>query len=485
MTTPTVSASQPAATDARPAPAAVGGWHPWVVAIVGMFSLMMSNGLTATGITALDPALLAEFGWARADFKLRDALTFWIAGLLAPVVGLLVDRYNPKYLLMAGMLFLATGYVGYGTIANGGPQLLVESIFVMVLLTYGALAWVVLRSWVPALPPAFAAALIAAATALAAWGYATHWVGSALKQVYVIHLLFALAVAGSGGAVIIVLVSSWFVRHRGLALGIALVGTSLGSAVLPGLSAWLIEDHGWRGAFRREALLPLLLFAVILLLIRGLPRHAGVSAVGQADGRVDLKEHGMTFRAATRTVTFWAICLSGFLTYFAIFGFVQHLVLHMTRGLGFTLKEAASALLLFSLVAMSAKLLSGAVADRVNRHTVFRACLIVMFAGLVGLSTMRADLLFGTVVVIGAGWGGLFTLYSMLAVSNFGLREIGRINGVINLFETFGVGCGSWVVGLLYDRSGSYQGAFLMITAAVAIGFLLATRIRNEVDGAG
>ena len=85
-------------------------------------------------------------------------------------------------------------------------------------------------------------------------------------------------------------------------------------------------------------------------------------------------------------------------------------------------------------------------------------------------------------MVIGVGWGGLFTLYSMLAVSNFGLREIGRINGVINLFETFGVGCGSWVVGLLYDRSGSYQGAFLMLTAAVAIGFLLATRIRNEVE---
>lgn len=464
--------------------ATAGRWHPWIVAVIGMFSLMMSNGLTATGITALDPALLGEFGWARADFKLRDALTFWVAGLLAPVAGLLVDRYNPKYLLMAGMLFLTTGYVAYSMIGNGGAQPLVEAIVVLLMLVYGTLGWVVLRSWVPSVPPMLAGAIVVGAMLLAGGAYATFWMGSAIKQVYVIHLLFALAVASSGGAVIIVLVSSWFVRHRGLALGIALVGTSLGSAVLPTLSAWLIEDHGWRGAFTREALLPLLLLIAVALLIRGLPRHAGVAAVGQADARVDLKGHGMTFRAATRTVTFWAICVSGFLTYFAIFGFVQHLVLHMTRGLGFPLKSAATALMVFSLVAMIAKLLSGAVADRINRHVVFRACLLIMLVGLIGLSTMRADLLFATVVVIGVGWGGLFTLYSMLAVTNFGLKEIGRINGVINLFETFGVGCGSWVVGLLYDRSGSYQGAFLMITAAVAIGFLLATRIRNEVDRA-
>ena len=86
------------------------------------------------------------------------------------------------------------------------------------------------------------------------------------------------------------------------------------------------------------------------------------------------------------------------------------------------------------------------------------------------------------IAVIGLGWGGLFTLYNMLAVSNFGLREIGRINGTISMMESIGAGLGSVVTGLLFDQFGSYRVPFIAVAVMVAISLVLSTQIRSEVD---
>ena len=67
----------------REAPSA----YPWLIAFVGMFALFLSNGMTATGITIFDPSLLDEFGWSRADFKLRDLLNFVMVALFSPIFG--------------------------------------------------------------------------------------------------------------------------------------------------------------------------------------------------------------------------------------------------------------------------------------------------------------------------------------------------------------------------------------------------------------
>ncbi len=105
-----------------------------------------------------------------------------------------------------------------------------------------------------------------------------------------------------------------------------------------------------------------------------------------------------------------------------------------------------------------------------------------MLIGVVGLASMKREWVFASALVIGLGWGGLFTLYNMLAVNNFGLREIGRINGSISLLESIGVGIGSWAAGRLYDLYGNYQIAFEMIAAAVLVAIVIGTQIRSEVD---
>jgi sugar phosphate permease len=456
--------------------------YPWFVALIGMLALFVSNGMTATGITIFDPPLLDEFHWPRGDFKFRDALNFWTGALIAPFAGVLIDRVNPKYLLMAGCLLLGLGYVGYSMLANGGPVPVIEVIAVVTALGLAGALALAIAMLLPGLGRRAAVIIALALAAAGLWFYVRYWMGNALHQVYVIHLMFSLALQTAGGMVVIYLVSSWFVRHRGLAIGIALVGTSLGSAVLPKLDPFLIESLGWRKAFLYNALMPVGLLLIVLLFLRGTPRNAGTVALGQSGALSDLKQHGLTFHEAVRRRTFWAIGLSGFFTYYAIFGFLQHAVLHMNKGFGVPLKQAGNVLFVFSVVAMAAKLFNGALADRIDRHKVFLCCLVIMLVGVIGLASMRREFVMASAVTIGLGWGGLFTLYNMLAVNNFGLREIGRINGAISLAESFGVGLGSWMTGRLYDAFGSYQVAFIVIAVAVFLALLAGTRIHSEVD---
>ncbi len=462
----------------RPAPA----YYPWLVAFVGMFALFLSNGMTATGITIFDPPLLDEFKWPRGDFKFRDFLNFLVTASISPFIGILIDRLNPRYLLMTGCGLLMLGYFGYSMLQNGASPPIIQAIALLTAFGLAGVVVVALSVLAPSLGRNVSIVIAVALGALGFYLYWQHWASDALKQVYVIHLLFSLALSTSGSMTVIYLVSSWFVKHRGLAIGIALVGTSMGSAVLPFLNPYLIEAYGWREAFRLNAYMPLVLLLLVFLVIKGTPAQSGYTAVGQNQALGDLKQHGLTFREAIRTRTFWAIGISGFLTYYAIFSFVQHFVLHLNKGFGYPLKEAGPLLGLFSIVAMFAKLGNGALADRIDRHKVFMACLVIMFVGLVGLASMKQEWVIGSAIVIGLGWGGLFTLYNMLAVNNFGLREIGRINGAISFMESIGVGLGSWVTGMLFDMYGSYQVAFIGLAAAVVLAMIIGTQIRSEVD---
>jgi sugar phosphate permease len=459
--------------------------YPWIVAIFGMLILFLSNGMTATGITIYDPALLDAFGWSRGDFKFRDLLNLGVSGLIAPFVGVLIDRFNPKWLIIGGLSLLTLGYFGYSALANGAPVPILEVIAVLTILGLATMLMIALHVMFPRITMPVALGIAVLAAVVAGYLYTQNWMGVALKQVYMIHLLFAIALSSAGSMVVIFLVSSWFVKHRGLAIGIALVGTSLGSAVLPKINPYLIEQHGWREAFVSNAYMPIVLMVLVLLFLRGTPRHAGSTALGQAEKIQDLKQHGLLFSEAWRTRTFWVIAISGFLTYYSIFSVVQHLVLHAVKSFQFELKDAGSLMFWFSLVAMACKLTSGAVADIIDRHKVFTACFVIMLLGVMGLATMRQDLLYFATVVIAIGWGGLFTLYNMLAVSNFGLREIGRINGAISFMEAIGAGLGSWITGKLFDQTGSYQVPFMLLAVMVFVAVIMSRFVHSEVDERG
>jgi MFS family permease len=392
---------------------------PWVIALTCMIVLLVSNGLTATALSVYDEALLKEFGWSRGELKFRDLVTFWVVAATVPFAGVLIDKVGAKRMLMFGCVLLSVGYVLYSRLTS-------------------------------------------------------------LPMLYAIHVVLALGLLGASTMVCVILISSWFHTRRGLAIGIALVGTSLGGILLPPINVRLIESVGWRQAFLIEAALPIVLLVLVLIIVRNTPKDVGAVALGVRDSNRDLRAEGLTFAEAVRTRTFWAIGLSGMMIYYSILALYNHLFLHM-RDLGFPPTSAAWALSVLGMVGLVAKLVNGYLADRMDRHKVFLACLAIMLVGVAGLATLNPDIVVPSIAVVGLGWGGLFTLYNMLAVNNFGLKAAGKIGGVISLMESAGGGLGIFLTGVLYDRFDSYRVAFTVILALVAVGFLLGTQIRSEV----
>lgn len=394
--------------------------YPWLMSLIGLLVLFVSNGLTATALSVYDEALLDTFGWTRGQLKFRDFLNFATVAIIAPFAGVLIDKVGVKRMMLTGLSLLSLGYFGYAHLAS-------------------------------------------------------------LENMYLIHIVFALALSSAGTMVVVILLSAWFVKHRGLAIGIALVGTSLGGIILSPLNAWLIATFGWRQSFMYEGYLPLAMIVVVALFVKSSPSEMGRSAVGQGAAGADLRRHGLSLQQALRTRTFWCIGLSGMMTYYSILALYNHLFLHL-RGLGYEPLQAGFALSVLGIVALVAKLVNGALADRIDRHKVFLACLVIMLIGTIGLATLRADIVIASIAVVGLGWGGLFTLYNMLTVNNFGLRAAGKIGGAVSLMESLGGGLGIWLTGVLFDRHGNYGVAFTTIAVLVGLGLLFGTQIRSEVE---
>ena len=397
-------------------------YYPWLMAIMGLLVLMVSNGLTITGITAFDEALLTQFDWSRGALKFRDLITLLLTGLMAPFLGIAIDRVGPKILILIGTLMLAALYFAYSRIDS-------------------------------------------------------------ITHVYLIHIGFAAVLVAAGLNVAVIMVSQWFVTKRGTALGITLVGTSLGGVVLPKVIVAMLPLMGWRESFMWLSVVPLVLFLLVLLVVRtpaqmGMqPYGAGAdnrTAKGASDALPDL-----SYSQALRTRTFWALALVAMTTFYSILSASAHMFLHM-RDMQFDLATSGQALAVMFGCGMIGKFMFGFLADYFRPKGVFLVNLAIMAVGAYLLSTLKPALIWYALVLFGLGWGGLYTMIQLLAVNAFGLSSAGKILGTITMLDAATAGLGIWVTALLFDRFGNYQIAFNVLLALVVIAFFIALLVRNE-----
>jgi sugar phosphate permease len=400
-----------------------GFFYGWTIAACALLTLLVSNGMTISGITAFDESLLKEFGWSRGGLKFRDLIQFALGGLLAPFAGALADRFGIKRLIMLGAALLALCFVAYSRV-------------------------------------------------------------SSLPMMYGIQVVIATVLSLAGLVVSVLLVSRWFVKKRGTAIGLTLVGTSLGGVILPPLGAALIGGYGWRTAFLIEALIPLALFVLIGVLVKDSPQEMGLSPLGSetAAGSPSAALSGMSYGAALRTTTFWAISVCAMTTFYSILGVQSHLVLHL-RGLGFTPAAAAGGLSLMYVAGLVGKFLFGYLADILDRKMVFVGNIAVMLLGSLCLSSMNPALFWPFVLLFGFGWGGLYTLLQLLTMDSFGLKAGGKILGTITVLDALGGGLGPWVSGVLFDKTGNYQASFLVVSGLITAALLIALTLRVPKAG--
>jgi predicted MFS family arabinose efflux permease len=396
--------------------------YPWVMAVMALTVLMITNGMTTTGITAFDESILKEFGWKRGEFKFRDLVTLITAGLLAPLAGYFIDKIGVRTLLLFGSALLAVLYYLYGKI-------------------------------------------------------------SSLTELYLIHAGFGLVLVCAGLNIAVVMSSQWFIRARGTAIGIALVGSSLGGVVFPPIILALLPAHGWREAFALVGLASVLLFILAFFLVRT-PTELNIGPLGlgqplKGAGRPPSPDD-LTYQQAIRTVSFWALTFVAMASFYSILSLALHLFLHM-RGLGFDAKTAGGAMgLLFGLGLIS-KFLFGFLSDILSPKLVFRSNVALMVVGLVLMATQNRDFLWAGIAITGFGWGGLYTLIQYQAVNNFGVTHTGKILGTITMLDAIAGGLGIWLTGVMFDKFGSYNNAFWVFVVLMSAAFLASFLVKREI----
>lgn len=267
-------------------------------------------------------------------------------------------------------------------------------------------------------------------------------------------------------------ITGWFVAGRGLALGLSLVGTGLIGAMLPAYIGWLVDHHGWRGAYLGLAALPLILgLPLTFLFFREPPERA----VADGDILPDTLAGSHGFAQALRTRCFWQMTLAFSVVAFAIASVIVHCVPMLTdRGIG--PHVAAGLAGLIGIAVTFGRLISGFLLDRMRGPTVA----FLMF-GLPALSCLLLTISGGNlwlcgiaIILVGLAGGAEHDIAAYFCAKYFGRRHYGKIYGLLYTLYGVGSGIGPLIAGKTVDATGSYHvalygGALLFALSAIMI----------------
>ena len=257
-------------------------------------------------------------------------------------------------------------------------------------------------------------------------------------------------------------ISQWFDRQRGLALGIGMAGVGLGVALMPQFAALLIADFGWRMAYLGMAgAVVVCAFLPVTLFVREPPDFAARPLPGQSRGAA-LNLPGASVAGALGSWLFWGLGIAFFLDVIAINGTLTHIVALLTDR-GIPLQAATAALSGTGIALLAGRVLSGWFLDRFWGPYVAIGFFVAPMIGLALLASEAGGAApFIGAICCGLGIGAEIDLMAFFASRYFGLRNYAKIYGTMFGLFGFGVGIGPSLSGFSFDRFHSYTPIFVV-----------------------
>jgi len=290
-------------------------------------------------------------------------------------------------------------------------------------------------------------------------------------------------------------VSNWFKKHRGTAIGIMSTGVGAGGLVLaPFIGSYLIPTFGWRASYLTLALLTWIIIPLALLVIRTKPADMGLYPDGMQAPEVVSETkappsapEGLSLKMALATSGFWLIAVSFLTSGFSQIGTLQSQVPHI-MDIGFPLATAATALGGVGLGSLVGKFVFGWLCDHIQAKYALCIGLGLQLAALIILISVGPasplSIIWLYAIIFGLGVGSWLPTMSMLISTNFGLASYGAIFGMINLAQSIGTATGPLMAGFMYDAMNTYHEAFIifLILYIVAIPAILAVRRPKSLE---
>lgn len=395
-------------------------FYGWVVVGGAFVVLFMAYG-TQYAFGVFFAALLDEFGWSRASLSGIFSLYAFLYCVLGLLAGRLTDLWGPRVVIAMGGVFLGVGLAGMSRVS---------------------------ALWHPYLFYGIVAAL----------GMSTAYVPCNATVV------------------------KWFVRRRGLALGVATSGGSLGTFALPPAAAALVGALGWRWAYVLFGAGIFLMLNLVATVMRRDPEGLGLSPDGGPRAatatRSSPAEVQWPFRLAIRTGAFWLIFGIFTATWIPVFIPLVHLV-PFARDLGIPPLVGATVVSALGIAAAVGRLVLGAISDKIGRKPALALVIALQAAAFLGFTLVGGlSSLYLVAVVFGFSYGAVSTLFPAIVGDFFGREQAGSLVGFLFALAGSMAAWGPLVAGAIHDATGAYTQAFLLSAASNGVALVLLTLAR-------
>jgi len=375
--------------------------HAYQAAATSFVVLFWIVGVSLWGLPFFYDFMVQQFGWTRAEVTSGNALSKLLIGpVFGFLAGWIVDRFGPRREMIVGILMAATALVGLG------------------------------------------------------------WI-STLGMFYFFYLFNALGYVCGGPLPNQVLLTQWFDRSRGKAMGFAYLGIGIGGAAVPWISHFLVVHFGWQAALQ---------ILGVLIAVFSLPLAFFIKEAPKAPVSAATKE-SPSLREAFRRVPFYLLTIGSMCSIAAVSGTQQNLKLYLSLDRHFSQADAAGVLSLVLAFSIAGRLLIGWMADRFAKKYVMLLTYLLVAAGipLLLLASNRL-LLWLSAAIFGIGLGGDYMIIPLVTAEIFGVEILGRLLGVILTAGGVADAVAPWAIGRLRDATGSYASACFVLVGVALLG---------------
>lgn len=371
------------------------------VAVTSFFALFAIVGLALYGLPFYYDFMVNDFGWSRTQVTSGNALSKLVVGpLFGFLAGWFIDRFGPRRLMLAGIMMGGVALIGLGSM-------------------------------------------------------------TALWMFYLFYLFNALGYVCAGPLPNQVLLTRWFDKARGRAMGFAYLGIGLGGALVPLLSVRLVQAFGWHNALR---------ILGVMIIVLALPfayfvKEAPASQVSPA------KTPNAPIGWALKSKVFYLLAIGSMCSIGAVGGTNQHLKLFLSLDQHYAQVEAARVASLVLAFSLLGRLLMGWLADRYTKKYVMLLIYLLVASSIPLLffaSSPGAIYLFA--IVFGIGLGGDYMIIPLMAAELFGVKVMGRLMGVILTADGVAEATVPMLVGNLRDQTTTYTVGFSVLIALALFG---------------
>lgn len=394
------------------------GW--WIVG-AGFFIAVYIGGFINLGFTAVFEPIASDFGWSYAQVSFAASLRGLEMSLLAPIVGLLMDRWGPRRLVFAGAVIIGLGL------------LLLSRI-------------------------------------------------NSLATFYGVFILIGIGKSTCIGVVPIAAVGNWFQRKATLATGILVSGTAVGGLMVL-FATRLIDIFEWRTAMAILGFGAWGILLPLSLLFRHKPEQYGYlpdgdlhrklpASEGQSSAQGNELDIGV--KQVLKSSAFWHIAM-GFMCHILVMNAVITHVMPYLSSIGLTRSFSSLVASAIPLTSIVGRLSFGWLGDKFDKRRVTALGFVLTSLGLLSfgyLATARTWMLVPFLVFIGLGYGGPIPMMPALLREYFGRVRLATVLGLAMGVAALGGMVGPLLAGLAFDRLGSYQVAWFGFAGLLVAGII-------------